>query len=1159
MSETVSISLLGPLAIARGGQPLPDSAWRSRQERRLLGALLTFRGAGVTVERLLAWLWPGADPSASTVTLRSAISSLRRTLEPARSSRASDRFILTRPGGYAWNVEAGAWIDVDEFVSLTEPLSERWAAKDEGKLFVGSTAPGLQAPTSLAASSHSLAEALERAVALYRGDYLEDEVDAPWAITERERLRERYFTAVQALTELRIERDQLGGAIALARQGLERDALREPLWRALMRAQALAGDNAGALQSYERYRHLLDEALGAMPSEQTRELHGAILRGQVERARPADRDSGALGQRAAEERSKVLVTPPSLSQVAMPAPPLVGRRKELAALHGWIDTFVHGHGGIVTVMGEAGIGKTRLAEQARQLAIERGALAITVHATAMEHALPFGPLSEALRPLLRAAPEAVLRRLPRAALAQVAELIPLLRDRLPDLPTLPPAPPIERHNWLLDGLVDLALALSQEQPLVLICDDAQWADEATLTAIGRLARRAARRHLLIVLTYRPEELAESPALHALLRSLGREMLLRPLLLERLREPDVADLLAELANVAPDRTRRLAARLVATTGGNPLFVSETVQALLETHRADSLAALLAGRSEAPPLPDLAETPRIRDLVLARVARLPDDARLLLDQLAVVGRPASLDLVERLASPSGLDAAQTLLDRHFLIEGDDGRLGFAHDLVRSIVVAELSSPRRRQLHRQAADAISALHGRLAERAAELALHFEAAGRGAEAETLRYATIAGDRARRSFGYRQALEHYAAALRAAEHLGTVAPADQVRRAFVGRLMTCEALLDWDGISATAAAYDRWAASRPDPLPPLVAARRLILLRALTGDLAGASEMSRRQSAVSSQQSPMLAELLRRTATVLEPEGPLDSPEGDGESFVAFPEQPSLPGDCAAELPELVGPDEATLALFQIGWATLMQGGLREARPCLESAYRLGLETGQAAAAVVSALQLAHLSALHGDDEATGVWLERSLDLAQQAPEAAWASIWPRIYEGFLWLLDDRLDAAQERFEAMAEQLAVLPAFQSHRASVQVGLGLVALARSDLPTADRLFREAQTSSQLLYGFVAIAAKHGEARLAALRGDLGLARRVLAGALRASARRGLLPEYVRTAIEIARIERDFGTPARAVPLLETAAALAEGAGMRPLAEAASALLERLQA
>jgi len=1138
MSDELRISLLGSLRLVHKGVVLPTNIWRSRQERRLLAILLTMRGARVPAERLIEWLWPDADPLSVATTLRSTVSGLRHTLEPERAERASSRYVLTRQGGYAWNMESGAWIDVDAFLALTAEHETR-------------------------AEADILAQ-LEQALALYRGDYLADEPDSPWADRLRELLHERFIGALHDLAELRLKGGEYEAAIALARRGLEYDQLREPLYRTLMRAQARAGDVASALQTYERCRRLLDQELGASPSAQTRALHSAILRG--EESSETRRQGGKETRRQGDDPQVPIFRSPGLS---LSAAPFVGRANELAALHDWMSALDLRRGGVVAVVGEAGIGKTRLIAEALRRA-SRDAFTIALRCTSLERGLPFAPLSEALRPLLRAVPLETLQRLPPIALAQVADLLPVLRERLPDLPALPGPPPGEGRNYLLDGIVDVAIALSREHPLIIWCDDAQWADDATLAALGRLSRHAPRHALLVVLAYRSEELVENAALHQLLRTLGREMSLRPLLLGRLDAAEVMQFLASLAQAPIDRVSRLAPRLLGSTGGNPLFLSVAVQSLLEHSGAQSLAALLPALESGAPLPDLASAPPLRDLVLARTERLPGEARALLDQLAVIGRPASLDLIEQLAGAAALEAAQTLLERQFLVEGTDGRLSFGHELVRSIVVSALSSPQRRLLHRRAAAAIAALYADDAARAAELAYHFEQAGRDAEAETLRFAIAAGEHARRAFGYREALGHYDMALRAADRLGDRAPAEAVRRAFVGRLLMVETLLDWDGILDTAARYDRWAAQQPAALP-LVAPRRLAVLRALMGDLAGAAALSSDPARRPTDASPALDDLLRRTALILQPaELSLPRMEGRGWRIEAEQRDPlsstlypqftpalPLPGVPAEELPALFGNDEAALLLFQIGWTMLQQGRLQDAEPCLLRAYDLAIETSQAAVAVISALQLAHLNALRGDSAASARWMQTTLDTAEQAPEAAWASIWPRIHHAFLLLLDDQYGAAHERFEQQAAQLRELPAFQSHRASVEVGLALLDLANGSQARAATRLRRVLAAPQLLYGFVYTAALHGLARIAAVQGDLPSARATLMHALAYSARRSLLPEYIRTAIEIARIERDFGDPQPALGLLQEAAALASDAELAPLASVAHGLLTRL--
>src|SRR5262249_13711359 len=259
------------------------------------------------------------DRGAGATTLRSAISGLRHTLEPQSGARASSRYILTRPGGYAWNAASGAWVDAEELLALTDSSTQ--LRTGDRRLAVEQDRNGG------AASTLARADRLEQAIALYRGDYLGDELDAPWATIAREALRERFLAALHELAELRLADQAHEAAIELARRGLEHDRLREPLYRILMQAQARLGDVAGALQSYERCRRALDDELGSAPSAQTRALHAAILRGEELVSRGGEGAKGRGG-----DRSPLAPSPPG----SFAPSPFVGRADELAALSGWI-------------------------------------------------------------------------------------------------------------------------------------------------------------------------------------------------------------------------------------------------------------------------------------------------------------------------------------------------------------------------------------------------------------------------------------------------------------------------------------------------------------------------------------------------------------------------------------------------------------------------------------------------------------------------------------------------------------------------------------------------------------------------------------------------------------------------------------------------------
>ena len=704
-------------------------------------------------------------------------------------------------------------------------------------------------------------------------------------------------------------------------------------------------------------------------------------------------------------------------------------------------------------------------------------------------------------------------------------------------------------------MIDLAQAQAHSAPLVIWCDDAQWADEATLALLGRLARLAPRHAIMLIIGYRAEEIADNAALNTLLRMFGPAQLVRTIVLRRLDTADVQQFVAAAANTAPERVGSLAGQLAILSGGNPLFLTIAIESLVEAHAAATLGQVLPQLDTAT-LTDLAGATRVRDLVIGRLERLPPAARLLAEQLAIIGRPVSLDLIEQLGGGEALAAAQILIERRLLIE-HEGLLGFAHDLVGAAIGHALAAPQRGLLLGQAAAAIAALTPIGAPETAELVRHLRAAGRGVEQQLVAAAVDAGDHARRAAGYRAALAYYDTALAAAERAGAAMAAELVQRAFAGRLLSCEALLDLAGVQATISRHRHWHHQQGDT-GRLVAPRRMVLLHALAGDLAGAARLSAAARTDEGEAPTAITDLHTRMARILQPPAALPvavPPWPWPEVVFAAAGKPA--GDPAAELPAVLGADEAALVLFQIGWALLMEGHVTAAASCLQRSYDLAHETGQAALAVIAALQLAHHAALTGDRQARDSWLTQSLATAERAPEAGWASIWPGIHQGFLWLLDDQAERAAQRFDAMAERLAGLPAFQGHRASVQVGQGLAALALRQPVQALAALNTALASPQLLYGFVYVAAQHGAARLAAQHGALDHARRLLYHGLEYSRERRLLPEYVRSVIEIVRIERDFGDPAGALALLAAATAHARAAGLMPLALAAGAIQARL--
>ncbi|HMO57634.1 MAG TPA: BTAD domain-containing putative transcriptional regulator, partial [Roseiflexaceae bacterium] len=262
-----------------------------------------------------------------------------------------------------WNDTAPAWIDCDAFQQQLGDLRDDTLAS----------------------------MAVEQALDLYQGDFLEEVGDAPWVLADRDRLRDLFLRGIELVARQRLVQGEYAAVRDLARRGLAVAALYEPLHALLIRAAFASGDSSGALQQYERYRRALDAELGALPSPGLRALHTAMLRGDAQ--------------------------PPSLRRAPQPAAarttPLVGRDAEVALFEQQIGLMQHRNGTTLALVGEAGIGKTRLASEAVRLAAIRGAQVIELRCAPLDRGLPLAPVSEALRPLLRAAPVAHLRRLPK--------------------------------------------------------------------------------------------------------------------------------------------------------------------------------------------------------------------------------------------------------------------------------------------------------------------------------------------------------------------------------------------------------------------------------------------------------------------------------------------------------------------------------------------------------------------------------------------------------------------------------------------------------------------------------------------------------------------------------------------------------------------------
>jgi DNA-binding CsgD family transcriptional regulator len=444
--------------------------------------------------------------------------------------------------------------------------------------------------------------------------------------------------------------------------------------------------------------------------------------------------------------------------------PFVGREAELAALIDDLAAAAGGRGGgVVLLGGEPGIGKTRLAEELAVQATSRGALVLWGRCWEGEGAPAFWPWVQVVRAYVETVDPAALRQEMGAGAADIAQVVPAVRECLPDLPAPPPLEPEAARFRLFDSLTGFLRAAAARRPLLLVLDDLHWADApslALLRFLGRELEHAAGP--LVVGIYRHTEVDQGHPLVATLADLTRGQDRRRLLLGGLDEREVASFVALVAGVEP--SPELAAAVHQQTDGNPFFVTEVVRLLTSQGRLD--AAEVGSRVLAASLPE-----GIRAVVAERLGRLSDGCRRVLEVAAVVGRDFQLRVLQPV---SGLDPGRLLelLEEAEAarvaaeVPGELGRWRFAHALVREVLYEGLPTAYRIRLHGRVGEALEAIYvADPGPHLAELAHHFVAAAPGGEvARAVRATTAAGRRALELLAWEEAAGLFERALAALE-----------------------------------------------------------------------------------------------------------------------------------------------------------------------------------------------------------------------------------------------------------------------------------------------------------------------------------------------------------------------------------------------------------
>ena len=741
----LELRLLGPPEVRADGDLLD---FATRKTLALLAYLALEEGMQRR-ERLAALFWPESDVSRGRANVRNTLNYLRNSL-PQTASGDTPHLLIERDT-LGFNTDADYSLDLDT-VAVAADLVARRAGDGEDE-----------------------ASALQAALDCYRGDFLQGFSldDAPefdqWATLERERWHRRIDAIFDRLAALHFNRGRLDLARETAMRWLEHDPLQETGYRRLMRLQLAAGERTAALQTYERCRETLEEEMGIAPAPETEALAARARKGKG-RSVPAP---------AAEATAA--------SDDEQPAPsfavgPLVGREDHFASLVAGYHQAAQGHPQVVTVTGEAGIGKTRLAEEFLAWAAAQGADILRGRSFESGQRLPYQPLAEALRARVDRlnAPDDLVSD---TWLLELVRLLPELLDRYPDL--LETGRQRSRDDEaaartrLFEAVTRLLLALARrlppQTPLVLFVDDVQWADAASRDLLQYAGRRWQEEAgaqdggapLLLLLAVRAE------ALHPLstigdaqivnfLNALERDLTPTTIGLETLTQVETEQFLDALLVETSDR---IVQWLFRETAGQPFYLVETLKDLRErgalaaaaggAWRLHAAFSRLAGQTTgAHPAPE-----RVRQLIISRLGRLSPLAFDLLAAGAVLAQGFSFDLLCQVAAADegpGLRALDELLRSQLLREVDGkgsaagGPYLFAHDKIRDVVYTEAGDARRRIFHRRAIEVLAARDAP----AATLAHHALAAGDREAA--FRYSRAAGAQALAVYATQEAIAHY-------------------------------------------------------------------------------------------------------------------------------------------------------------------------------------------------------------------------------------------------------------------------------------------------------------------------------------------------------------------------------------------------------------------
>jgi DNA-binding SARP family transcriptional activator len=554
-----------------------------------------------------------------------------------------------------------------------------------------------------------------------------------WAAATRRRLLELYAEVLRRLARDALSESEWAQAIGWADRWRAIDPLNEEATRIGVEAVCLAGRRSDALRRYREYRDLLARQLHVEPGVELTRLIKRITAA-------AEASHNAAGGTEPRFESR-----------------LVGRAAEWRELVRTWEAAQSGSGRLIVLAGEAGVGKTRLADQFLRWVSLEGAVVLRGRGYDPQAGVPYAPVADALRGVLDAPGLAATAA---EWLGEAARLFPELRSRFPHIDH-PEIPEDRSTQWrLFEGIAQIVLNVAAEQPALVFVDDLHYCDDDSCTLLHFLAQRFVDAPITLCGSVTTGLLERDTPAKRLLSTWRARSDTTVLDLAPLCEVDVWEMIRDMGRLrTPGAGRRFAARVYEVTDGNPFHVVELLKTLFEQGllRADpKTGEWLASRELPSDGYDALQLPRtVRDAIHERVTRLPYELRDLLASVAVSGRALAIDVLSHVHGISRLRTAALadgLVERRLL--GDEGgRYRAAHPVIADVVRTELTAARRAELHRAIALALHRLVAEQTERGAvagEIARHAERGGERQLAYT--YALIASEDAIRRYAFEEA-----------------------------------------------------------------------------------------------------------------------------------------------------------------------------------------------------------------------------------------------------------------------------------------------------------------------------------------------------------------------------------------------------------------------